>query len=107
MANQTLQSSKAISNILTSSGILSSDPVEICGTSASFFSSYIEQTPQGLPPNHQTVFLDDLQIPSFTNDAKQHLDSPLSTEELLKAITIVKNGETAGPLKCIKPSKKN
>lgn len=46
--------------------------------------------------SHQTTFLDGLQIPSLSDEAKQHLESQFSIEELLKAITLMKSGKTAG-----------
>lgn len=47
--------------------------------------------------SHQTAFLDGLQIPNLSDEAKHQLHSPLSIEELLKAIAIMKSGKTAGP----------
>lgn len=91
-----LQSSKAINNILTTSGTLTSDPSEINVTFANFYHSLYKAESAGIN-SQQTIFLDGLQIPNFSNEAKQHLDSPFSIEELLKAIDTMKNGKTAGP----------
>ncbi len=71
-----LQSSKAINNILTNSGTLSSDPMEINGTN--FFQSLYRAESSGVT-NHQTVFLDGLQIPSFTDNQDGAADGNLST----------------------------
>lgn len=47
--------------------------------------------------SHQTAFLDGLQIPNLSDEAKHQLDSPVSIEELLKAIAIMRSGKRAGP----------
>lgn len=91
-----LQSSKAINSILTGSGTLSSDPLEINRTFANFFQTLYTSETTG-DTSHQTTFLDDIQFPSVSDEARKQLEASLSVEEVLKAISIMKNGKTAGP----------
>lgn len=91
-----LQSSKAINSILTDSGTLSSDPLEINRTFANFFQTLYTSEATG-DTSHQTNFLDDIQFPSFSDEARKQLEASLSVQEVLKAISIMKNGKTAGP----------
>lgn len=70
--------------------------MEINKTFVNFFQKLYSSEASG-DTSHQTTLLNNIQIPSLSDEARKHLDSSLSVEELLKAISTMKNGKTARP----------
>lgn len=77
-------------------GNLTSDPVEINETISKFFQLLYTAESAG-QSTEQTLFLDNLLIPSTSSEAKRQLEEPLTSKEVLNAVMNMKSGKTAGP----------
>ena len=90
------QTERTINNIKSTSGNLTTDPLEINKNFRDFYEStykseYTENS------EDQSAFLDQLQFRTISDDEKITLDSPLTIAELFEAIGDMNSGKAPGP----------
>ena len=91
-----IQSDEAINSIQMSSGRVTVDPVEINDSFREYYHHlYKSECPENI--EERNSFLNQLQFPQISDDAKKELDNRLTTEELSQAIQNIHSGKTPGP----------
>lgn len=91
-----IQSERTINSIMTCSGNLSTDPLEINNNFREFYENlYRSECSQ--TAEERDTFLDRLQFRTLTEDAKKELDADLTTEEISQAIQSINSGKVPGP----------
>lgn len=89
-----LESERAISIIENSKGEKTTDPKEINDTFREFYESlYSSEYP--LDPDIQTSFLDKLDFPNVSSEAKNYMDTDLTVDEIIVAIDAMKANKAA------------
>lgn len=89
------KSGRAINNIKTPVGDITSDPLEINNTFREFYESlYASECPDDLVK--QNSFLNQLNFQTLSESQQQELDCSLTTKELAEAIQGMQSGKTPG-----------
>lgn len=88
--------SRFISQIYDSSKNLTTDPMNINSEFSSFYSNLYKSQP---PPDSSAMnsFLNNLDIPTVSEETVRSLDEPLSLEEILSCISLMQSNKTPGP----------
>ncbi len=83
-----MTSERSINEIRNEKGVITTDPGKIIDTFVSFYNSlYQSETPTN--PANRNNFLDGLDFPSITEEARYELDKELEPEEVSNAILLI------------------
>lgn len=84
-----------IANVKDTDGQLVSDPGGINACFASFYSN-LYSSRAGYTQTDLQAFLEDIQLPTVTEEARQRVDAPLTLKEIQQAIGFIQAGKTLG-----------
>lgn len=88
-----IQAERTINSIMTASGNLTLDPLEINATFRDFYESLYKSKYTNLE-QQQEIFLDRLQFLMLSRDERETLDSMLMAEDLCDAISSMNSGKS-------------
>ena len=91
-----LDTEKAITSIQTLSGDVIVDPLVINDTFSAYYQILYKSELSELEED-QTSFLNQLPLPTISEDDRLWIDRVLESQEILEAINHMKGGKTAGP----------